>query len=165
MLYITVMPKTKVCRRCGGRKRVALFRPESRNTTDGLHSYCQGCEEVQRKRWVRENRDKVRIAAAAWRNSNRERYAELARRYNSKNKDKVIASVKAWRLANPEKRKAHGAVERAVRRGELKRPAKCPRCKTAGRIEAHHADYTKPLTVQWLCKKCHVAEEGRNVCR
>lgn len=41
------------------------------------------------------------------------------------------------------------------RRGLLK-PAPCAKC-GAERAEKHHADYTKPLEVTWLCRSCHLA--------
>lgn len=53
-------------------------------------------------------------------------------------------------------------VQMAVNRGDLVPPETCEscgkmhRCKDGRRgIQAHHADYNKPLEVQWLCLKCH----------
>jgi hypothetical protein len=57
---------------------------------------------------------------------------------------------------DPRQSKAHGAVKRAIKQGKLVRPDACSRCGgTAKRIEAHHADYGKPLDIQWLCSGCH----------
>jgi hypothetical protein len=39
-------------------------------------------------------------------------------------------------------------------RGELE-PEPCRRC--GERAQKHHPDYSCPLFVQWLCKKCHRA--------
>jgi len=55
----------------------------------------------------------------------------------------------------PRKMKARNLLNRAVKRGEIERPATCSRCGNAGRIEAHHSDYDKPLDVTWLCTSCH----------
>lgn len=44
----------------------------------------------------------------------------------------------------------------AVQRGELEKKP-CERC-GALKVEAHHHDYSKPLDVEWLCKKCHNKE-------
>lgn len=47
-------------------------------------------------------------------------------------------------------------VNRAVKLDLLKRPETCPSCSSAARrVEAHHADYSKPLDVTWLCSQCH----------
>lgn len=42
------------------------------------------------------------------------------------------------------------------RRGKLQ-PQPCKRC-GAAKAEKHHKDYSKPLEVEWLCRKCHLAE-------
>lgn len=56
----------------------------------------------------------------------------------------------------PEKRRARQCVRNAVKKGLLIRPTTCSECKCEAQfIEAHHADYSKPLEVVWLCKPCH----------
>jgi len=58
--------------------------------------------------------------------------------------------------AHPDRHRARAKLQRTVRAGRLVRPPECQRCGLAPhRIEAHHADYTKPLDVEWLCKPCH----------
>jgi len=63
--------------------------------------------------------------------------------------------MKDYYRRSPEKQKARKAVQTAVRRGLLVKPEECSSCGTRGRIEAHHADYSKPLDVEWLCHRCH----------
>lgn len=60
-----------------------------------------------------------------------------------------------YRKRNPEKAKARTTLGNAVRSGILERfPCEvCGEKKTQG----HHEDYTKPLDVRWLCRKCHAA--------
>ena len=61
--------------------------------------------------------------------------------------------------------RAWAKVRGAIMRGELRRPDKCERCNTAPRrgkdgrscLHAHHEDYAQPLSVQWICAKCHRA--------
>jgi hypothetical protein len=67
----------------------------------------------------------------------------------------------AWHRRNPEKKRAHGKVQKAIEAGVLVRPDQCSRCGNDGRIQAHHRDYSKPLEVVWLCQRCHKQEHAR----
>lgn len=55
----------------------------------------------------------------------------------------------------PQKHAARFAVKAAVSTGLLKPQLKCEACDSCSFIQAHHVDYSKPLFVVWLCKKCH----------
>jgi len=78
--------------------------------------------------------------------SNRERRNRLTRE-RSKRKENAIKVM------------ARTITHHAVERGELVKTS-CVRCgdKLA---EAHHRDYTKPLIIDWLCKKCHREEHRK----
>jgi hypothetical protein len=54
----------------------------------------------------------------------------------------------------PEKYAARDAVRKAKRNGTLI-PKPCESCGATDDIQAHHPDYSKPLDVQWLCRRCH----------
>jgi len=66
---------------------------------------------------------------------------------------------RAWRAANPKRyammTKCHGAIRRAIKRGEMKRPTRCAECGGGKRILGHHPNYKQPLRVVWLCDTCH----------
>ncbi|TXH55919.1 MAG: hypothetical protein E6Q97_07710 [Desulfurellales bacterium] len=61
---------------------------------------------------------------------------------------------KLWAKNNVEKRKAHSAVNYAVRSGRIKK-LPCEVCGSKVRIQGHHDDYSKPLEVRWLCQVHH----------
>lgn len=66
----------------------------------------------------------------------------------------VYSKVKAWRFNNPERVKAQRLIFSALRNKTLiKQP--CEKC-GCEKSEAHHEDYSKPLEINWLCKKHHV---------
>lgn len=68
--------------------------------------------------------------------------------------------MRDWRKTHPlnaEQRRRDIARSYAgvyLRRGKIKR---CP-CEVCGSTDAqmHHDDYSKPLEVRWLCRKCHL---------
>jgi len=67
------------------------------------------------------------------------------------NRKKVIQ----YRALYPERMAIYSAIARAIEKGTLIKPEQCQECGKGGRIEGHHADYSKPLDVEWLCSRCH----------
>jgi ribosomal protein S27AE len=59
------------------------------------------------------------------------------------------------------KKHIHQAVTIAIKRGIIIQATQCSVCPassavgSAKRIVAHHDDYNKPLSIRWLCTKCH----------
>jgi len=71
---------------------------------------------------------------------------------------------KIWRMSVPiEVHKAHDAVENAIAKGQLIRMP-CEKC-GAIRVDAHHDDYSKPLSVRWLCRGHHLEYHRSNPAR
>lgn len=60
------------------------------------------------------------------------------------------------------KRQARMAMQLATDKGIIRRGDRCEQCGTVGKVEGHHDDYNKPLTVRWLCKLCHFAWHKAN---
>ncbi len=46
-------------------------------------------------------------------------------------------------------------VYQAVKNNELEKPTRCEWCGAELPLDGHHPDYSKPLTVIWLCRSCH----------
>jgi hypothetical protein len=80
--------------------------------------------------------------------------------YRQRNRKKAREQEREWAKKNPEKVRAHQMVRAAIKAGSMKRATLCEKCCSSGRIEAHHPDYAKPLSVLWLCRKCHSAAHG-----
>ena len=68
---------------------------------------------------------------------------------------------KEWRYKYPLKAYAQGVTFRATREGKIKRPNNCSICHKYCKPESHHRDYSKPLEVIWLCRKCHLEEHRK----
>ncbi len=63
-----------------------------------------------------------------------------------------------------EKTRARRKLQDAVRLGWIQRPL-CEGCGTNENVQGHHADYSKPLVVDWLCGICHAAEHRGELVR
>jgi hypothetical protein len=79
-----------------------------------------------------------------------------------KGRGKIINSIshrksnKVYARKNPEKIQAHNTLNHARQRGEILRlPCGVPGCNNPT-SEAHHEDYSKPLDVDWMCRKHHL---------
>jgi len=68
-----------------------------------------------------------------------------------KTRESVYRSIKK----HPLKQKARLELNRAVKFNGLYKPDTCSDCKKYKRIEGHHEDYSKPLEVIWVCRRCH----------
>jgi hypothetical protein len=94
-----------------------------------------------------------------WYVKNAERHRETARQSRLRRLEKVRAYDRArgYRDAGMTKRRARRALFEAIQRGELER-GECAFSSEGncdGRIEGHHRDYSKPLEVQWVCRRHH----------
>lgn len=56
---------------------------------------------------------------------------------------------------------AQRAVQFAIDCGDLIRPDRCECCGQAAYTYAHHEDYREPLTVEFLCSRCHQLRHKR----
>ena len=93
-------------------------------------------------------------------NRNRETLLPIKREYSAQyrntHRDKVNQWNREWAHKNPQKRSAHYAIARAVRKGTVQKSASCEICgKTPRIIHGHHPDYSKLICVMWLCPTCH----------
>lgn len=105
------------------------------------------------KQYRERNKEKLREYYRKW---YRER-GRLGKRVSSPEKrDAIRVAIKAWQKENPEKIRAHQKVSDALRNRTLKNPGVCSQCgKMTSYLDAHHADYSKPLDVMWVCLRCH----------
>jgi hypothetical protein len=133
------MEDTAWCYRCKRSLPLNAFSKDSHRPS-GRRNVCRPCHADYNREWAA-RRAEVRRA------SQRRRYARERQRLGRNRPSKI---------ATPEQRRAHAAVERAINRGEINRPAACEQCGgTDSPIQGHHTDYSQPLVVEWLCARCH----------
>lgn len=63
--------------------------------------------------------------------------------------------------SNKEKMRISARVRRAWVAGRIPGPVKCAHCGVKDDLCGHHPDYSKPLEVIWLCRRCHINEHRR----
>lgn len=150
----TAQPKPRIsdgdilawCGKCGRHLPSSEFHKRKTNIERGglLVHPCKSCGLAAARDWRRRNPDKAYAAD---------------RRGRLQNMAAHRARVRKWTLKNPERvkiaKRAANVVALAIRRGVLTRPNACEKCGSAGFVEASHSDYSKPLLVQWLCRRCH----------
>lgn len=130
----------KTCFKCDEAKPLDAFYPHPQ-MGDGHLNKCKDCTKRDARTHRMDNPEKVRA-------QDRER-AQQPHRKAERNR-----RSRNYKVTSPEKRKAHLAVQYAMRSGKLVRKP-CAFCESEERVEAHHHDYSKPLDVTWLCSPCH----------
>lgn len=124
---------------------------------DGYSNKCKICTRSDNT--LNRNSKKEYYIAYDKRRANLQHRVEARAIYakTSNGKKAIRTSHSNYRKTYPLKRIATNAVSNAIRCGELIRPEKCSVCNINAKTEAHHDDYSKPLNIRWLCKRCHVA--------
>lgn len=129
----------KTCFKCNTVKPLTEFY-KHRAMADGFLNKCKSCTKKD---------------STEHRNKNIEKAREYDKK-RSKNKSRIAlasAVTKIWRAEDARRSKAHSAVARAIKFGNLVR-LNCFRCGSEKTV-AHHEDYDRPLDVIWLCQPCH----------
>ncbi len=133
----------KRCSKCHELKPETEFYKDKR-TKDGLKCQCKKCHcqtslKTRDKETARANNKK-------YMRNRRKRDIEAVRAYERK---------RSANRPKDEKYMARMLLNIAVRDGKIHRPLCCEKCGAFGMVYAHHADYSKPLDVEWLCSDCH----------
>ncbi len=144
----------KTCLCCGESKPYEDFYKDAKGK-DGFRSSCKKCVCAKTTAYKHANPGKTKEANRRWREANREHVSEYKRRTSHLYYPTRLRVSHRWRKEHPEKDKANRAVANALRSGHLIRPDSCSMCDSSGLLHAHHADYAKPLEVEWLCPLHH----------
>lgn len=149
----------KTCSRCHRDLDVSLFP----TTKDGVpRSWCRGCAAEWQREYRKKYPERKRLSRLKYQPRAKELYEqhraeELAkgRDYYQRTKTLKRLKNKLWRENNREKVIAHRLLNNAILYGHLDRADTCQHCGVKRKTEAHHADYSKPFDVLWLCHSCH----------
>jgi hypothetical protein len=89
-----------------------------------------------------------------YRNRNREKIRAYNRKYNQLwRKKNGYHSEEKYKKKHPEKKLAWTKLQRAIEHGLIRKES----CRVCGneQAQAHHPDYSYPLSVEWLCPLHH----------
>ena len=155
----------KRCSRCKKVKSGEEFHKD-RSRIDGLQHRCRSCtKELDHKRYIL-NGDKIRdysinynknnrAKRLEWRTKNSKRIKEVYNLYRQKeDKEKRLQRVRKYEKKYPDRSKAKTAINNAIKSGKIEKGI-CAICDSNKYIQGHHDDYSKPMQVDWLCRKCH----------
>ena len=156
----------KVCFRCLQPKDLSDFYKHAA-MADGHLNKCKDCTKSEARQNRADNLEKYRSYDRA-RSSKPERVS-VRRRYSQTTEGRLAhaRSNAKWAVANAIRKRASNLVSKAVRAGKLA-PEPCFIC--GDKAHAHHPDYSRPLSVTWLCPTHHkaahriVAEERFAAC-
>lgn len=181
----------KTCNRCGDSKSLDDFYRNA-GMPDGHLKQCKACTRERQRAYQQTPRGREVMSAArrrylernpeASRRSRRAQYDSdpegfrakrraIAERAYARDPEAAKRRVREHEARAPEQVAARRAVRNALRDGVLARPDLCEGCGSEGLatkdgrspIQAHHADYSRPLDVTWLCTACHGAEHREPV--
>lgn len=143
---------------------------KSKKGKNGYAEQCKACRLIKDREYYKKNPEICLAKHERWRKRNPEKVRANQRAYYHRNKDRILeklretrkvngyATTKKYKKNNKEKIECHNYVALAIKFGHLVRPESCEKCKKICKPQAHHDDYSKPLEVKWLCRKCHGQE-------
>lgn len=121
---------------------------------DGHLNKCKECIKAAARQHRLENLERIRAYDRS-RGSNPERVA--ARKAYSQTIEGRLAHARSnekWTVAHAIRKQASTQVNNAIKAGKLI-PEPCFIC--GEKAHAHHPDYSRPLSVTWLCPEHHKA--------
>jgi hypothetical protein len=130
------MTRARHCRACGS------IDPPSGWKTRG--NMCKACDNLRQRAYYRAHAEQCRQAARRYRQSRVMR--ERRRSYVERKRARGVKLLVGARLTS------------AVYAGRIVKPNACQGCQRQmdkDKLHGHHADYGKPLDVEWLCAACH----------
>ncbi|HLE74954.1 MAG TPA: hypothetical protein VI864_02790 [Candidatus Bathyarchaeia archaeon] len=128
----------RVCRECGREARneadLEKFTKGKRNRY-GRRNICKACQNAEECQYYRDHPEKN---------------LEYAKNYHRIHPSQYLTSILLWQKRYPEKRRAHVIAGKNIPLNSA-----CMNCGSTEDIVRHHPNYSKPLEVVILCRKCH----------
>ena len=113
-----------------------------------------------KKDWYQRNRENVLARVKKRASETTERRKEYIKEYRQRPESMALKCEQAARYRKGKKVQiaARRVAYNALRRNEIQKKH-CEKCGKE-KVEMHHADYSEPLKIVWLCKRCHMIADG-----
>ena len=102
------------------------------------------------------NKQSISLARREYHKANKKALLSANQKYRKQNRHRLNEYQKSYVKMNHYKIKCMDLVRNAVSVGYLTRSPYCEICNKPTKTDGHHQDYLKPLSVNWLCKSCHI---------
>jgi ribosomal protein S27AE len=151
----------KTCSECKQDKTLSEFYVH-KAMLDGYLNKCKECVKSRIKKHRNENIEKIKEYDKQRANLPHRIQARKQYSQSPKGKEAHAKAHKKYIEKFPMARAAQVIVGNAIRDGRLIVKKICSVCGSNKLVEAHHDDYTKPLDIRELCKKCHKEWHSQN---
>ena len=127
---------------------------------------------AKQKEYREKHREKRNQQKRDWYKQNREWCLEYAKEYVKQNEQARKDYMKKWASENwekilerklkkyPEKYEARRITNNKL--GKIPQGTICEICNQNSAVHKHHLDYTNPLVIKFVCRKCHNKLHGKN---
>ena len=151
------MCNSKICFKCGIEKEIDAYYVH-KQMADGHLNKCIECTKKDATNVRNRNIDYYLEYDRTRANNPNRVEARLKYSQTEIGKQRLRAGSDKWAINNLIKRAASHIVNNAIRDSKLIKIHECENChEKEKRIHGHHDDYAFPLSVRWLCSKCHTA--------
>ena len=151
------MCNSKICFKCNESQPLTEFYKHSQ-MVDGHLNKCKSCTKKDTKENRLKNYDYYIEYDKNRANLPHRAAARLAYTQTEKGKEMVRNKNAAYTANNAIKRGASHIINNAVRDKRIVKPNNCEVCNIVpSLLHGHHDDYAYPLSVRWLCPKCHAS--------
>lgn len=96
-----ILAQKKRCTKCGKKKSTKRF-PKDKRSSDGLMSICSACNQEKTRIWRESNREKTREAARRWSKAHPDKVKQNIKRWLSENREWSREQKRQYRIAHPE---------------------------------------------------------------
>ena len=142
----------KICGKCGLAKDPSEFYKD-RSRKDGLAYRCKKCADEVSNAWLAKNRERRNETTRIWAKAHPEGHRITSKAWLKAHPDRRKERERLYREKWKDKHHARQAVKYALKTGKITRQP----CEICGDPDthAHHEDYSRQLSVRWLCVKHH----------